>query len=85
MKLLFSFLILCALAHTIAKVRVVTHHLPATLPFTLVIVVTRGFGVVQRSLVICIIVAEGRDLKVGRYMEGEGSRKHPCASVALNL
>ena len=80
-----SLAILRALVHTIAKVRVVTHHLPATLPFTLVVVVTRGFGVVQRSLVIFIIVAEGRDLEVGRYTEEGGSSKHPCASVAQNL
>ena len=32
---------------------------------TIIVMVTRGFAVVQRSQIPCIIVAEGRDLQVG--------------------
>ena len=49
--------------HTVTEVLMVTHHLPATLAKTDVVVMARGFRIVQCGLIGDIIVAKGNYLE----------------------
>jgi len=57
--------------HTVTKVFMATHHFPATLVVTPLVVVAGGISAVERGRVVDVIIAECRHLKADMCMDEE--------------